>query len=369
MLLFLLAVPLLTSTLFYVFTKTICWKEFLVVTIGVVTINLVGFSLSYAESVHDVELLNGHVTGKHRAEVSCTHSYQCNCVDITSCSNDMDGRETCSTTQICQTCYDHANDYDWNISTNIETITIARVDPQGVVEPTRWTIVKLGEPVAIQHSYTNYIKAAPGSVLLTTNQTELFKTKLPSYPEVYDYYRVNRLLTNGLTIQNHNVLNNALCDVAGLLGSRRQVNLIFVLVAEADQNYAAALKEHWLGGKKNDLVIIIGAPDGDNIKWVYVMSWSPVELLKVKLRDQIIKLGSLNKMDEVIKQTYNTVNKEFVRKPMADFEYLKYQFSPAPWILSLLMALGLLFSVIVSIVFIYHDPFSSGFRRRRGYKN
>ncbi len=74
----------------------------------------------------DVEIWNGEVTKKQRTLVSCSHSYQCNCRQTCSGSG---SNQSC--TQICDTCYEHSNDWDWDVSSTAGNFTIDRIDRQG----------------------------------------------------------------------------------------------------------------------------------------------------------------------------------------------------------------------------------------------
>src|SRR4051812_22989724 len=59
----------------------------------------------------DEEVWNGHVTSKEQVRVSCSHSYSCNCRQ--SCTSSGKGGQSCTT--VCDTCYEHSNDYDWDL--------------------------------------------------------------------------------------------------------------------------------------------------------------------------------------------------------------------------------------------------------------
>lgn len=358
----LLLIPFVVAVLFFVISKTVCWREFLLVLGVVLLFNVAGMGLSFCGAAHDTEILNGSVTGKEKNRVSCSHSYQCRCRMVTSCTGSGKNRH-CSTSQKCDTCYEHAYDIDWDVRTTVGSVTINRVDRQGLQEPERWTKVRIGEPASREHFYINYIKAAPGSVLRMNAQTG-FETLLPKYPEVYDYYRANHIVTvGGASVPNQVAMQERLGSINGKLGPSKEVDIIFVVAKVKDPAYHYALQQHWLGGKKNDLIVILGVPNDNTVEWATVMSWSDAELLKVQLRDAILEIGTLDRFLEMLDVTEQMVGKQFHRKPMEDFAYLRYQYSPSPGIMMLLLFLGVAISVGLSIYFVHNDPFDSGFSR------
>lgn len=366
MLPFLLLIPIIVAIGFFVISKRVCWREFLVVLGTVVAFNILGMALSFVGATYDTELWNGTVSKKERNIVHCSHSYKCHCYTTQSCTG-SGAQRRCHNVEHCQTCYDHPFDVDWDVYTTVGNMSISRVDRQGLIEPPRWTQVRIGEPASTSHMYTNYIKAAPGSVLRMDNQ-KTFPGLMPNYPSVFDYYRANHLISIGANIPNIDQMQEKLGAINGKLGPAKEVNVIFVVVNTPDPTYYYALQKHWLGGKKNDVVVIVGAPNGGPaIEWATVMSWSEVELLKVQIRDAIMDIGTLERFPEILDTTEQIVYKQFKRKPMEDFAYLRYQYSPSTGIMFTLLLLGIVISVGLSIFFVQNDPFDSGFNRHRRY--
>lgn len=149
-------------------------------------------------------------------------------------------------------------------------------------------------------------------------------------------------------------------EVNADLGKKKQVNIIFVVVPTADSSYLHALEEGWLGGKKNDLVVIFGVARYPEVSWVRVMSWTQAEEVKIGLRDSLQEIGSLERHEEIITKTKELVDKLFVRRPMADFEYLMAGVRPPPWTLITLLIVGIGVSVGLAVFFYREDPFETG---------
>jgi hypothetical protein len=349
---FLLAIPLVLGILGFIVLKTITWREFLA-QVGVQLL-IAGFSAGviYSSNTWDTEIWNGYVTGKKKEWVSCSHSYRCRCRSVQSCSGSGKDR-SCTTHEECDTCYDHANDWDWEVYTSLnETIDIRRIDRRGSNEPPRWTAVQLNEPTSSEHSYTNYIKAAPDTLFRHQGLTNKYRKILPQYPDqVYDYYRINRLvLVNGARVEDPAAWNLKLSEINAKLGHLKQANMVVVLVKNVPDDFYYALEEAWVGGKKNDIVLVVGVDGQLAPKWSAVMAWTTRELFKIQLRDGIMDLPKLTP-EAVIGVMGKTVQQAYKRKPMAEFEYLQASITPTTtqWVVSMIFGLMVAFGLIYAL--------------------
>lgn len=308
----------------------------------------------YAQTA-DTEILNGQVTSKNSERVSCGHSYQCMCIE--SCSGSGSSR---SCTTICQTCYDHPYDVSWNVLTDVGNFTIDRINSQGTKMPPRWNIVKVGDPVAVDHSYKNYIKAAPDSLFsAVAEKTALarYGDLVPAYPlKIYDYHYLDRVIAQGVAVADLAAWNKDLANRLRTAGPLKQVNWVVLLTNSADPAYADAVRVKWLGGKKNDVIVVLGAPEYPKLAWTRIVSWTDKELFKVQLRDDLLKLEALDHT-AVFDLLEKHSGESFVRKNMADFEYLSNEIEPPTWVLIMAGLLGVLSSLGLSIYFAKNDTF------------
>ena len=151
--------------------------------------------------------------------------------------------------------------------------------------------------------------------------------------------------------------NEELALLNARIGARRQVNVIVIAVNTADSAYIHALEELWLGGKKNDCVIICGVTQYPLIEWVRVMSWTKREDLKITLRDGIQEMKTLHERQRILQFIEREIGEKFVRTPMKDFEYLMAGFQPGPTTLALLLILGIGGSFGLAFYFLNNDPF------------
>ncbi|BDD79679.1 hypothetical protein [Burkholderia phage FLC9] len=305
----------------------------------------------------DTEIWNGEITKKVREEVSCEHSYECNC------STDKDGRKTCST------CYEHNFDVDWKLENNAgNDIKIRRVDRQGIDEPPRWSQAQVGDPVAQDHYFVNYVMGAKDSLFNNQDaQTAFkqFKPLIPEYPDnVYDYYKLKRVLLVGNVPMDDlklNAWNQQLALMLRPLGPEKQVNVIIVLTSVQDPNFANALRTAWLGGKKNDVVVVIGTADYPKVNWARIVSWTDNETFKVELADAIQDKGTLDPVDTTT-MIGGFIVKDFHRKHMKDFNYLAWESAPTIGTCAIIAICSLLATAIAFYVFLNKTP------RRRHYR-
>lgn len=355
------AIPLLIALAAFVFTKQrISFKELLAqLAVQAVLVGII-CSVAYYRNTWDVEIQNGRVSDKKKVWVSCSHSYSCNCREVCSGSGKD---QSCST--VCDTCYEHSNDWDWEVyTTNRETIDIDRVDRRGSNEPPRWTAVRIGEPTSIAHSYENIIKAVPDSLFRTQGNEQV---SAPEYPgNVYDYYRLNRLVQQGTNVADAGAWNNDLAEINADLGQRKQVNMVVVLAKNQSREWFKHLERNWIGGKKNDTVLVVNVDNTDKITWAETMAWTDHSIFKVRLRDEVLNIGTLDR-SKILKTMATVVEKDYRRKPMSDYNYLRAAIVPTTTqfvvgiIIATLAALGL------SLYFHENDPFGDEIRRWNPY--
>jgi hypothetical protein len=357
-----LIIPILVSLGFLVFGgRKFTLKKFaLDVAVQALLMCCVAYGVS-CQNTADTEILNGRVTSKTRDEVSCEHSYQCNCYQ--SCTSDGKGGESCTT--ICQTCYEHSYDVDWDVHTSIgRTIEIDRVDRQGLDEPPRWRSVKVGEPISVSHGFTNYVKGSPDTLFRHQGLAEKFKDKIPGYPgNIYDYYRLNRLVSVGLSVGDAQQWNQDLMEMNADLGAAKQVNAVVVVTKNQPEDYFYALEQEWIGGKKNDVVLVIDVDDAGKIDWTNVMAWTDNKIFQVALNDSVRQVGSLNR-EAIMATLRENISKNFIRKPMKDFEYLSGLIKPTTgqWIFA--MVFGLALSLGLGFYLENNDIFNEEYGRR-----
>ena len=382
--LILLAMPTVIALIGFIIGKgaKLTWKEFIVLELIMIVLIVAGLFSSRSGSMHDIEIWNGWI--KHSEfyeewdeEVSCSHEIECTHLDD-------DGDPIHSNDG-----YKHDYDIDhhspyWQFATsndeiidvdsgyfnflvgvfrNNEYVKISRLSKHYDGGPGNKYVTKyiIGQsefiPTSTEHKFKNYIKANPNTILRRIGQGNKFDNLIPAYPRVKNRIECDRFLPMGLQISNGVNWNKKLSEINGRLGAKKQVNITIIVANTADSSYIHALEEKWLGGKKNDFVIIVGCTQYPKIDWVRMMSWSQSEDLKVELRDKIMDISSLEKRDEILENVELYINQKFVRRKMADFEYLMAGWQPPVGTLLWLFVVGFVTSVGLTIYFYVADPF------------
>lgn len=352
----LLLVPLLIALFGWIYSAyketkyySISFTEFLTI-LGMVTALVgVGYTGSRYANTRDQEVQSGHISSKKKEWTACSHAYPCH-------------PHPCGKDSTCwDVCFEHFNDWNWAVYTdNEESFKIQRVDRQGCLEPPRFTQVQVGEPSAQVHWYQNYIKGNPWSLFNRTSAVQKFKQLIPNYPvDEYDYYHVDRFLPMmSLPAEDIKYWNDQLAIINADIGKQKKVNIVCVVVSTADSSYYEALEQAWLGGKKNDVIIIFGVTQYPNIDWVRVLSWTRAEEMKIALRDQIQDIGTFEAKGRILEVIKKEVSEKFIHRPMNDFKYLLAGAKPPTWALVLIWILGVGLSGWLTCYFWENNPFS-----------
>ena len=362
----LLFLPVIISVITFIFGKhKVTLKEFAIQMSVQLLIAIGSMGIMYSYNTSDTEILNGRISDKKREEVTCSHIY---CCSYGTCCSGSGKTRSCRT--CCKmTCRRHSYDVDWAVYTTIDSgFNVQRLSSQGLEQPPRWTAVKIGEPYSATHNYENYVKASPDSLFRYEGLVEKYKDILPEYPnDIYDYHRLDRFITLGFTVENQKEWNDKISEVASDLGASSEANIVFVVGLNIPNDYYYALKQHWIGAKKNDIVIVASIDKESKIQWTEIMAWSNDKIFEVVLRDHIMDVGVLE-VDQVLDHVKQDTLKYFKRKPMSDYEYLKSSITPTltQWIISMLI--GLIVSICLSW-YMYNNEFEEyDYTNKRSYR-
>lgn len=317
----------------------VTWQEMAVGAVVQTVVLAVIIYGGYYSQGKDVEILNGSITAKFRDEVSCEHSYSCNC--RTTCTSGKNS--SCSTT--CDTCYEHWSDFNWVVETTVGSFLIDRVNRRGDDMPPRWKNVQMGEPASLPQNYYNYIKAAPFSLFNNMDESEV---EVPAYPTVYDYHRINRVINHSSLDIDVKPLNNILNDALKTLGPKKKVNIIVILHTN-DVTFSEIVRTKHLGGKINDLYVLIGLNEDMSIKNVATFSWSKSDLVNVTVRDAVADIGQYD-TEQVAQAILDNVDKHYEHRSIEEFQYLKHETTLPIWAVALAVIFGLVFPFVSAYV-------------------
>jgi hypothetical protein len=325
---FLLLIPLaIAAGSFLLLKDTVTWKEFVLQLVLGGVVCGVAWQTAKWGALQSVEHLNGRITEKIADTQKCCHCHQ-----VCDARNDkgacMSSHESCS----------HFRDHYWELQTSVGNIPIE--DCSGSDDPPDvWVEARVGEPAAVEHRYTNYLLADPDSLMVHTIPVN-FYDQVPEYPNVHAKYKVDHVI--GDRVSSASLLQPALRELNADIGASNQVDVTLLLTGIQDPTYAQAVEAKWLYGPKNSITIVAGLR-GDTVQWVRVVTFSKVEMLKVRLRDQLQGLT----IDDP--RFISTIRREitggFRRTKMANFEYLAATASPRGWSLAFLILFEILASV------------------------
>lgn len=358
LLLFPLAWPFLAKRIFH---STINWTEMLI-QIGAITLLTFGVwsAGKYGQTV-DTEVWNGYVISKDRNHGHYVEPYDCHCTTKTSCSG-YGKKKSCTSRRVCQTCYRDHYTVTWTADTTVGNVQFDHLDRTSrsvysAPDPTLYKQCIVGEPASREHTYTNYIQAVPNSLFHDASASvSPYQDKVPAYPKVYNFYRINRVVgdmsNHPMAAQINQNLNNALKT----LGKEKQVNIVVILTDIDDPSYRYVVEHAWLGGEKNDAIVIVGL-DGNKITWSDTITWAlnkGNELFNVKMRDGVTKLGTL---DPTTFSSFvvSTIKSTYDRPEMAQFAYLEDEIDPPSWVIVLAVIIAIGGSIGLTFVFHHYE--------------
>jgi hypothetical protein len=364
----------------YALRFEISWLEFAAqLVIGFCVFSLI-WAVGRYSAAGDTEILNGTVQSKNAWRFSCPtntsnpcrNGYSCHSHQVCSTvGSGKDAHESCHEEH--DTCYEYDWEQNWYVKSNVPTaseIEIKRVDAQGAYMPPRYDKVQVGDPVSGTHAYKNWVKASVNSLFKEdAGKDETYKALMKPYPiGIVDYYNIDRIVTPNFPLANKQAWNWELSKMLGKLGPSRQMNMVVVIANNVPRDYAYGVRRSWQGFKKNDAIIVIGLQNG-KVSWGETMSWSKNSIFNIEMRNMVTDLQGtdINAVNPATffanVQTIST--KDFVRRPMKEFEYLKGDIPPPVWLIVLSVILAILFGVGTSVLFNNVDLDAAIFSGRR----
>jgi hypothetical protein len=340
-----------------IFKESITWREMGLQIAGTCLVIGVVYAVGMYGQTADVEYWNGAVTKKVREHGHYLDPYEC------MCTTDSDGNRSCST------CYEDRYTVTWYLKSTVGDIRIQHLDRGSKrvykePDPGIYASAYVGQPCSVPNTYTNYIQAVPESLFNEedTMLDEQYVGWIPEYPRLHTIYKLNRALAVNTTVPGLQQYSDRLSEHLKTLGPDKQANIILIFAGTNDPNYRYALERAWLGGKKNDVIVIIGTSQFPKIDWVDTITLganSGNELMTVKMRDNLTMLGTADNPVAVTDMIAATVAAHFDRKSMEDFKYLEDEIDPPAWVLWFAGIFSVIGSIGMTLYFRRHDPFES----------
>lgn len=342
-----LLVPVLVGVVAFFLSKRedsrwdrITLREFVLMEVIAAGVATGGFFYVRHRAIEDIEHWNGAIVDKTSGSESC-----CHCSQSCDTCTDSEGRtSSCNCHEEC----DHNVDYWWGLTLSTgDKLTIDDCEPNPNAVPAAWANARMLEPASAKHTYTNYLKADPDSVLRRGARAEYLQ-EIPPFPRIHDFYKVEKVVTHGVRVPPE--WNQGLQKLNSYISDKKQVDIIMVFTRRDDPAWADALEAEWLYGPKNALIIVAGVPDGKTMAWVRVVTISRVADLKVSLRDGLTG-KSLADHQAGLALIRREIEGKFERTPLAEYEYLMSAASPPwPWLLGLYTVTAL-FTSALALVF------------------
>lgn len=343
-----------------IWNAEITWTELGLNIVIIAILTTATYHLGKYGATTDTEIWNGVVTNKQVVDDEYTRSYDCNCYE--SCSG-SGANQSCHT--VCQTCYEDHYTRSYDGHTTVGNVTFDYIDSTSrssrdkFKPPAAYTKCRVGEPASREKNYTNYVQAVPQSLFNDNSSlAEQYADMIPTYPKVFGFYHINRVLNVGstvpVTVQTD--LNANLSEALIKLGATKQANIIVIFTNIMDPSYRYAIENAWLGGKKNDIVVFIGTVDGKVVGWADVMTWalnSGNELFHVKMRDGLKDLPI--EATQLSLFISSTVDAHFDRPHMSDYEYLEKEIKPASWVVGLAVFFSIVGTLLLTLLFHHID--------------
>lgn len=306
------------------------------------------------------KLVNGEVTETRPVRKACPYGWvtftDSHCTNYITrvvkigetCSTDSKGNRSC--TNIYQT--EYAYIYPWErryfVDTDLNHVfEINRTDAQGAITPPRFAEIHVGDPVTLPVYYRNYIRAAADTLFKTEKLEKLSLT----YPKVFDYYRVNRVIYDDVSSTTPELMawNRRVSELNRDIRSTG-ANVIIVVTSKPE-SYAEQLAFTWDGYNINDLVVVIGVgDDGRSIAWTDVRSWSQQSLVNIRLKDAINELGTLDP-EKINAQIRDIVSADYRLQDIEAFSYLKHDISLPTTTIVLALLMIFVFTPLITLWF------------------
>lgn len=188
-------------------------------------------------------------------------------------------------------------------------------------------------PVTETHIYQNKVQSSNSIFNFKTIDTsEVRMYGLYNYTKKFDKFSYNPIYGD-----NNVLANDKLRQWNAWLGSVKQVNMNILIFKNKTIDAAEYQKAYWKGGNKNEFILCIGVDNSNVIKWTKVISWTEVEMLKIKVERSVAEM----KYDlPAITDTMATyVNKMYVRKSFSDFKYITVEPTKTAYIISFIIVL------------------------------
>lgn len=343
-------VPALIGAAFLYFDKKVTWQEWLG-GIGASLLLAGIFQLcSFLGRTADVETWSGVITQTTRYG-AWVEQYEEAHTETYACGTDSKGNTTYCTRTYYTTEYAHHggnNDVDRNFGT---------IEDSPGVEQQFHDVVQANFGGGVDATYnqscthgghyysgdrTAYVTRNKTGYIHPVTMTKYFKNKVKAAPSLFSFAKVPTNITvfpwpaNGDWANSERVMGTAKNMVSTYdwdvlntqLGPTKKINLIIVgFPAGTPTDMAQWQQAKWIGGKKNDLVIVFGGGSQTaKADWVDVFGWTEKDIVKHNIESLFLN-NPVNK--DILPKIAAEVNLNYVKKDWHKFDYITIE--PPTW--------------------------------------
>ena len=238
------------------------------------------------------------------------------------------------------TCTRQVPRWRWDVEADIGTYS--EYSSSKMFVPDIYEAAKLGEPYAETFMFMNYQYLSNNTVMM--DKQHRYDGWLPSYPSVYSGYKVNRGISN---ILSPATLSQKLSEAHKVWGPTYQVNVIVCVVGSNSAGFTYALRNAWVGGKKNDVVLVLYV-EGKNVVNAEAFSRSTQTKrtteyadFETTLIENAKRIGEYDE-DKII-EVLDDALPYFEREDLSKYSFLQAEYAAPLWLNAVHLALiGLL---------------------------
>lgn len=307
---------------------TITYKEMAIHFALSIIFSVSVFYIAVYSANYDTYYAHGKVTDKIKDRVTCSHTYQ-TCVGT-------------GNNRVCTTHRRHSFDNEYWIETTIGNLEISPPDSQGLISPGRWLEAEIGEHYVDSFSFQNYLLNSEYSIM--NKQNSRLTTATVSRPQIFDYYRMNPVVTTGIA-QDTAMINFHLTELLKTRGHKYNINIL--LVAYESNDYIYAVEKNWKP-VLNDIIIVLNV-ENNQVKWAEALTYASGLGNEQLITDIRHDLPGSKIDNSLIDKIVSISDLKYQAPSEKDFERLKFEMelTGVQWLC--IFIFNLIFNIAVSV--------------------
>ena len=252
----------------------------------------------------------------------CTESYDCSHCDETGPSwrahDNIGNSFNISETYYRQLCKIWSNETKIELNRHIDKHWGCGVDGEKF-ETIADTVFAHTQTVCEKHTYENRVKCSK-SVFNFSDVDSATKKDLGLYDYVNDFDIFDY---NPIMGWNDGYASKRLAWWNAHIGAPKKVHMMILVFQNKPLDAGMYQEQYWKNGNKNEFILCIGIDNDKKIKWTRSISWTEVDILKVKLQEKVLEMPF--DLPAIVDTMAIMVRKDFKKKSFDDFKYLSVE--------------------------------------------